>query len=215
MRAPTWLSRGAAVAVIAAGAVGAALGGAQAASAHDSLIATSPASGDTVTSLTDVALTFSANLLGGNGNIVIVTGPDGRHYETDCTSLAGPTLTTPVALGAAGTYEVTWRAVSSDGHPVSSDYTFTYSPAAGTTAAEGTTTSVCANAAGSGDAPAPAATDAASAPASGGSGLTLGLVLGGIAVVLVGVVVVIVLRTRSDEDEEPKPGSEQEPKPGE
>jgi copper resistance protein C len=178
---------------------GAVLGGAQAASAHDSLIAASPASGDSVTALADVSLTFSANLLDlGGGNIVIVTGPDGRHYETDCTALAGPSLTTPVALGAAGEYEVTWRAVSSDGHPVSDTYAFTYAPAPGTAEAAGSDSPACASdpvSAGT-----PPATDAASAPASGIDGLTLGLVLGGAAVVFVGIVVVLILRTRGREE---------------
>lgn len=198
MRVPRWVSRGAAVAVVVAGAV---LGGAQAASAHDSLVSASPSTGETVTTLSQVSLTFSANLVGlGGGNVVVVVGPDGRHYETDCTTLAGPTLTTPVALGAAGQYEVTWRAVSSDGHPVSGTYAFTYAPVAGAPAAQGSAASVCAAAGSAGQTAAP--TDATAPAASGMSGLTLGLVLGGVAVVLVGVVVVIVLRTRSGSDDE-------------
>ncbi len=78
----------------------AALGGATAASAHDSLVSSTPAEGESVSSLSEVTLGFSANLLGyDGGNIVIVVGPDGKHYESECVALAGPTLTLPVALG--------------------------------------------------------------------------------------------------------------------
>ncbi|MFS0735116.1 copper resistance CopC family protein [Microbacterium sp. 1P10UB] len=184
--------------------------GAQAASAHDSLIAASPASGDTVTALSQVELTFSENLLDlGAGNIVEITGPDGRYYETDCVALAGPTLTTPVALGPAGTYEVVWRAVSSDGHPVSDTYSFEYTPAAGAAVSAGSATPVCggesgdtaAGAAVSDGAEASAEPDAAASGSSTGSagddGIGLGLLLGGGAVVLVGAAVILILRTRT------------------
>ena len=188
------------VLVVAAIAGGVVLGVAPAASAHDSLVAASPAPGDTVASLDAVDLTFSANLLNlGAGNIVIVVGPDGRHYETDCTAVAGTALTTPVALGPAGDYKVTWRAVSSDGHPVSDTYAFTYAPAPGAVAAAGSAGPVCATDPVSTETTAPDA----SAPAAGGiDGLTLGLVLGGVAVVLVGVVIAVILRTRGGEDED-------------
>jgi copper resistance protein C len=100
-----------------------------AASAHDVLIAADPASGDTVATLDAVTLTFNADPLGGDGaDVIQVTGPDGRHYETACPTLTGPEVSAPVALGPAGSYKVVWRIVSSDGHPVSGDYTFTYAP---------------------------------------------------------------------------------------
>ncbi|WZH37987.1 MAG: copper resistance protein CopC [Microbacterium enclense] len=180
---------------IAAIALGAVLGGAQAASAHDSLESTSPASGATVSSPSEVSLDFSANLLGyDGGNIVVVLGPDGRHYETDCVALSGSTLTAPVALGAAGEYQVEWRAVSSDGHPISGSFSFT-STTAGSSAGAGQ--SPCAAAVSAGG-ESSAASD--TAQTGGMSGLTLGLVVGGGVVVLVGVVVVVILRTRSREE---------------
>lgn len=186
------LRRALAGAVVVVAAITAALGGATAASAHDSLVSSSPAEGDTVAALSDVRLDFSANLLGTDGgNIVIVVGPDGRHYESACAELAGPILTLPVELGDPGAYSVEWRAVSSDGHPVSGVIPFAYTGESVSTGAE---TSPCASAAG--------ATEAAAEPASTGgmSGLTLGLLLGGGVVVLVGVLLVFILRTRSRED---------------
>ncbi|MDY0909513.1 copper resistance protein CopC [Microbacterium sp. CFBP9034] len=34
-------------------------------------------------------------------------------------------------LGAAGDYRVLWRAVADNGHPISSEYSFTYAPVEG------------------------------------------------------------------------------------
>jgi methionine-rich copper-binding protein CopC len=178
--------------IVVAAAVGAAFGGAPAASAHDSLVSATPTADETVSTASDVVLTFSANLLGADGgNEVVVVGPDTRHYETDCTALAGPTLTTPVELGPAGEYQVTWRAVSSDGHPVSGTFAFAYAPATGAPAAAGSEASPCASVASQQEAAAPDATTPA-AP----SGLVIGLSVGGVAVIVVGVVVALLLRPR-------------------
>mgnify|MGYP000844121532 CR=1 FL=1 len=179
-------------AVVVAAAMTAALGGATAASAHDSLVSSSPSEGESVAALSEVRLDFSANLLGADGgNLVIVVGPDGRHYESACAELAGSTLTLPVALGEPGEYSVEWRAVSSDGHPVSGVIPFTSTGASTSIGAE---TSPCATAAGV------AETSTEAQDTGGMSGLTLGLVLGGGVVVLVGVLIVVILRTRTRED---------------
>jgi methionine-rich copper-binding protein CopC len=178
-------------AVVVAAAMTAALGGATAASAHDSLVSSSPSEGESLAALSEVRLDFSANLLGADGgNLVIVLGPDGRHYESACAELAGSTLTLPVALGDPGEYSVQWRAVSSDGHPVSGVIPFT---STGSSTSVGAETSPCASAAGA------AETSTETQDAGGMSGLTLGLVLGGGVVVLVGVLIVVILRTRTRE----------------
>ncbi|MBS1908174.1 MAG: copper resistance protein CopC [Actinobacteria bacterium] len=153
--------------------------GASAASAHDTLENTDPAQGSTVKSLSSVALTFSADPLGTDGATVIqVIGPDKKYYETACPDLNGPVVSSPVALGAAGTYEVLWRVVSSDGHPISGSYTFAYAP-------DGTATAATAGSANPKCGPKAAATEAPATAASADSGLWIGLGIG--AVVLVGV----------------------------
>ncbi|GAB6859145.1 copper resistance CopC family protein [Microbacterium xylanilyticum] len=169
-------------ALIAAAGVGTILAtaGAAVASAHDTLDGTDPAQGATVTSLTAVSLSFSADPLGTDGAAVIqVIGPDKRYYESACPDLNGPVVSSPVALGEAGTYEVLWRVVSSDGHPISGSYTFSYSPGGSATpAASGSAKPVCG----------PAASAETEAPAVGAAadpGLWVGLGIG--AVVLVGV----------------------------
>jgi len=106
-----------------------------AASAHDWLSGSDPASGAGVSSLTAVTLTFSADPLDeGEGNAIQVKGPDGRYHESGCPTLDGPEMTTEVAAGPPGTYEVLWRVVSSDGHPVTGSYTFEYTGEAATEA---------------------------------------------------------------------------------
>ncbi|MGN7861768.1 copper resistance CopC family protein [Microbacterium sp. 22303] len=164
--------------------------GATAASAHDTLENTDPAQGSTVKSLSSLSLTFSADPLGTDGATIIqVIGPDKKYYETACPDLNGPVVSSPVALGAAGTYEVLWRVVSSDGHPISGSYTFAYAPdgtapsatgpsATGTPAAAGSAKPVCGPAAS-------ATTEAPAAAAATDAGLWIGLGIG--AAVLVGV----------------------------
>jgi methionine-rich copper-binding protein CopC len=154
--------------------------GAAAANAHDTLDGTAPAQGSTVTALSAVSLTFSADPLGTDGAAVIqVIGPDKRYYETACPDLNGPVVSSPVALGSAGSYEVLWRVVSSDGHPISGSYTFSYAPGGSATpAAAGSAKPVCGPAA-------TAETEAPTAGASADAGLWVGLGIG--AVVLVGV----------------------------
>jgi len=154
--------------------------GATAASAHDTLENTDPAKGSTVKSLSAVALTFSADPLGTDGATVIqVIGPDKKYYETACPDLNGPVVSSPVALGGAGTYEVLWRVVSSDGHPISGSYTFAYAPdGTASPAAAGSAKPVCGPAAS-------ATTDAPAVAAGADTGLWIGLGIG--AAVLVGV----------------------------
>ncbi|MCD1269760.1 copper resistance protein CopC [Microbacterium sp. MEC084] len=119
---------------------------AQSASAHDNLLEASPAAGTTVAALDAVTLTFSAELIDfGQASYAQVQGPDGLYYETSCSTIDLNVLTTPVALGEAGTYTIAWNAVSSDGHPISESYEFTYAPAEGAEPALGWDEPACRN----------------------------------------------------------------------
>lgn len=124
--------------------VGLVAASASAASAHEALASTNPGEGATVTELAAVELVFTAEILDTmNTGRTEVLGPDELHYETSCARIDGTVMTTDVQLGAAGEYRVLWRAVSGDGHPISSEYSFTYAPAGGATAVAGTAESVC------------------------------------------------------------------------
>ncbi|MFT4221240.1 MAG: copper resistance protein CopC [Microbacterium sp.] len=183
-----------------------------AAFAHDALVDSDPADGATVAALEHVTLTFSSDPLDGEGaSLVEVIGPDERHYETECPEIVGTDVTTPVELGGAGEYEIVFKVVSSDGHPVSGSQSFTYEPKAGAAPAEGSAAATC------GAPSTPTATSAPSAtptqtaaptptaserPAEGGGlGQEFWLMLAAAAIVPVGVGYWLALRSsrrRSD-----------------
>jgi len=108
--------------------------------AHDELIGSSPAAGSEVAQLPDeITLTFSGVLLDEAGTTqVVVTDASGTDLTDGDPTLDGTKLTQPLAAGtaASGIVTVTWRVVSSDGHPVSDQFTFTVAGGADTTPTE-------------------------------------------------------------------------------
>ena len=98
------------------------------ASAHDELIGSSPAAGAEVDAVPDeLVLTFSGVLLDEPGATqVVVTDAAGTDLTDGDPTLDGTKLTQPLAAdtAAAGTVTVIWRVVSSDGHPVSDQFSF-------------------------------------------------------------------------------------------
>ncbi|MGV9768660.1 copper resistance CopC family protein [Microbacterium sp. NPDC003461] len=140
----TRTTRRASLALVAAAA--ATLLASSPAAAHDNLLDSSPAAGETVTALDAVTLTFSGELIDfEQTSYAQVQGPDGLYYETSCSTIDLNILTTPVALGEAGTYTIVWNAVSSDGHPISESYDFQYAPAADAEPALGWDQPACRN----------------------------------------------------------------------
>ncbi|WP_317232520.1 copper resistance CopC family protein [Clavibacter capsici] len=137
-RTPSALRRAALAAGAAALAVGGALIPAGPASAHDRLVGSTPGADATVTAEPGtVALDFSEDLLALDDQasgfaIQVVNSTDGSFHQDGCVTVDGSTATSRVALGTAGTYQVTWRAVSSDSHPIDGTYSFTYAPAGDT-----------------------------------------------------------------------------------
>ncbi|MCT9620207.1 copper resistance CopC family protein [Curtobacterium sp. C2H10] len=179
------------------------------ASAHDVLASTAPAADATVGGdLDQVALTFSEPPLAGleSGIVVSVTGPDGAEVGARSVDVDGSTLRTAADLTAAGSYTVTWRSVSVDGHPISGSYRFTSTGAPTSTPTPTATGPTETPSAGT---PTPSATAGAGAGAtsatagSSGPGATP-WVLGGIAVVVAAalVAVLLVARRRTTPDDE-------------
>jgi copper resistance protein C len=164
--------------------------------AHDQLESTDPAADSTVESLESITLSYSGTLLSigedqRSAAIQVVQGD--RYYELECPTLVDNTASVPVALGSAGDYEVRWQVVSSDGHTISGDYAFTYEPADGAAAAEGSTTPMCGDASADDGGP---SDDAILIGAAGG--------IGGLAVIGVAIAV-IVGRLRRGRDDFPTP----------
>ncbi|WP_346927558.1 copper resistance protein CopC [uncultured Arthrobacter sp.] len=103
--------------------------------AHDSLSSTTPAKDAVVTTAPKtVSLTLSEPPLDSEmlkTSVVTVTDGAGTTLTDGKVTVNGPTLSTTIAAGTAGTYTVLWRAVSSDGHPIEGQYSFTVQPAPG------------------------------------------------------------------------------------
>ena len=66
-----------------------------------------------------------------NLSIITVTDGAGKTVSDGNVTVYGPTLSTKITAGSAGTYKVMWRAVSSDGHPIEGKYSFTVQAPAG------------------------------------------------------------------------------------
>jgi copper resistance protein C len=97
------------------------------AAAHDVLEGSDPADGSSVaTAPSRVTLTFGEAPTPNTATITVV-GPDGTtHYESGAPTSDGEKISVGVApLGAAGRYEIGYRVVSGDGHPVSGALSFT------------------------------------------------------------------------------------------
>jgi methionine-rich copper-binding protein CopC len=94
------------------------------ASAHDHLVSSDP--GDDAAlhePPAAIKLVYSADVLA-TGARVAVTGPDG-DVETGEPQVAGETVVATLPDGlAGGEYTVTWRVVSSDGHPIEGSFGF-------------------------------------------------------------------------------------------
>jgi len=131
-----------AIAIVALSA-GVVLLGAAPAQAHSFLVSSVPAEGSTLTELPETfEVRMNEDLLDlvgdGTGFGIRIVDSMGRYYGDGTLTIAGDTLSTPAALGAAGEYTLVYQVVSADGHPVSDEFTFEWAPPAGFTPSEGT-----------------------------------------------------------------------------
>lgn len=145
--------------------------------AHDELIGTDPAADSAVESLPEsVTMTFSGVLLTGDGATeVVVTDSAGTDLTASDAVVDGVRVTQPLSGTAAGPVQVAWRVVSSDGHPISGEFSFTVGdPSA---------------------APAPSATSTGDATDAEGD-FPVWIVVGVIVVVVAGAVLIVSLLSR-------------------
>src|SRR5690348_11777957 len=100
--------------------------GAAPAFAHTRLESSNPADGSTLDSIPDtISLTFNEAVQSEFATLKVV-GPDGAEYQTGAVSAANGQVSTAVSpLGPAGAYQVGYRVVSDDGHPVQGKISFT------------------------------------------------------------------------------------------
>ncbi|KAA9156416.1 copper resistance protein CopC [Microbacterium lushaniae] len=102
------------------------LGSVAPASAHDQLLSSSPAANDRLDAgPASVSLEFSADLMD-VGALIMVADADGEDWAAGDPTVELTTVTMQLTEGMpVGGYEVRWRVVSSDGHPISGVIPFT------------------------------------------------------------------------------------------
>lgn len=106
----------AATALTFAGAL--ALSGGTAALAHDELVGSTPENGQVLeTPPAEVSLQFSDDIIE-VGTAVEVVDHHGEEVEVGEPVIDGPNVTATLPADLEGEYQVRWRAVSSDGHPI-------------------------------------------------------------------------------------------------
>lgn len=196
--------RAAAIAVAAVAALGVAAVGAPAAQAHDQLVSSSPAADEVLTAAPErVDLVYTEEVVA-LGVIVEVTDFSGDEWVDGEAQVDGTAVSVPLRSGMPeGAYELRWRVVSSDGHPIegASAFTITHldasaSPTPSPDASSEPPATVDESSAPSSEAPAPN-----SGVTSLGLLPTIVIALGVIvAVLLVGSLVRVILRRRADGD---------------
>jgi methionine-rich copper-binding protein CopC len=210
-----WIARSAFAAAVVVAALGLS---AAPASAHNYPVAYAPAEGAVVTEQPGVfSVTTNDNLLllseAGGGMGLQVTGPAGAehplYYGDGCVTVFGPTIEATAELGEPGVYTVIWQVVSTDGHPVSGEFTFTWQPAAGQQLGDGSATPPDCNGTVAGQAtqPADAAAPAGDSPSGQAAGamMTELLWVGGafVAVVVAVLATLLLVRRKPGEAEPP------------
>ncbi|WP_171013134.1 copper resistance CopC family protein [Microbacterium sp. 2FI] len=98
------------------------------AAAHDEIVASYPEAGSTVGVAPDaITLTFSDEIITESSAVVIeVIAPHGENVAAGSPLVDGTTVSQTLAPDQGpGMFTVRWRVVSSDGHPISDEYTYT------------------------------------------------------------------------------------------
>lgn len=95
------------------------------ASAHTDIVSSDPADGQTLKKApAEVSLRFGEDLIDG-GQKLVATDAAGDRLPLDAT-ISGPTISAPwPAEQSAGTYNVSYRVVAADGHPLEGKIRFT------------------------------------------------------------------------------------------
>ena len=96
------------------------------ASAHDQLVASSPSAGEALTEApAQVSLEFGAEVLTA-GAMIVIADAQGTDWVAAAAVPQGTAVTADVRAGMPdGGYELRWRVVSADGHPISGIIPFT------------------------------------------------------------------------------------------
>lgn len=123
------------LAAVMLGALAAFTAAAPPALAHDELVSSTPADGAVLEAApAEIELIFSSELMD-LGNQVIVADAAGTNVVASEPVLNRETLVQALPALENGDYQVSWRAVSGDGHPITGTFSFTVGAPAATESA--------------------------------------------------------------------------------
>lgn len=184
--------------ILAALAAGVALS-ATPASAHSSLIGSTPQDGAVLGEAPDeVVLEFDEEVQPDFSQVAVLDAEE-NHYEDGDPVSAGPTVTQAVTDLPSGEYSISYRVGSADGHPVTGVITFTVDLPADAAAAgdEPATSKETADQPAGAETTGPAASEAASGDTEDEGGTSTESVVAAVAAVaVVGIVGVLLFRRR-------------------
>lgn len=170
------------------------------AAAHDEVLSTSPEQGAVLeTAPEQIELSYSGEIMD-IGHQVLVTGPEGQSVTEGPLERDGSQVLQPLAEAGSeeGTYQVVWRVVSSDGHPIEGTYTYEVGDGADTATPAPSLSSTPTEApADSSDSSAPAQDAAAQESSEGLSGWALGAAVVVPALAVIGLLVLVSRRRKS------------------
>ena len=169
------------------------------AAAHDEVLSTSPEQGAVLESAPEqIELSYSGEIMD-IGHQVLVTGPEGQSVTEGPLERDGSQVVQPLAETGSeeGTYQVVWRVVSSDGHPIEGTYTYQVGDGADTTTAAPSLSSTPTDAPTDGSDSSAQAQDAAAQEDSGGlSGWAVGATVVVLALAVIGLLGLMSRRRR-------------------
>ena len=169
------------------------------AAAHDEVLSTSHEQNAVLeTAPEKIELSYSGEIMD-IGHQVLVTGPDGLSVTEGPLERDGSQVVQPLAETGSeeGTYQVVWRVVSSDGHPIEGTYTYQVGDGADTTTAAPSLSSTPTDAPTDGSDSSAQAQDAAAQEDSGGlSGWAVGATVVVLALAVIGLLGLMSRRRR-------------------
>ena len=169
------------------------------AAAHDEVLSTSPEQDAVLeTAPEEIELTYSGEIMD-IGHQVLVTDSEGQSVTEGPLERDGSQVVQPLAETGSeeGTYQVVWRVVSSDGHPIEGTYTYQVGDGADTTTAAPSLSSTPTDAPTDGSDSSAQAQDAAAQEDSGGlSGWAVGATVVVLALAVIGLLGLMSRRRR-------------------
>jgi copper resistance protein C len=98
-----------------------------AASAHTEIDHTTPAADSSVEAgVQTVSVVFTDKILNlADSTEIVISDADGQAVEVSCVEVKNTSISADAFFPTAGVYEVTWRTVAEDGHPIDGTFGFT------------------------------------------------------------------------------------------